>query len=130
MTQKSSNPSMRAKAYLLNSCPFCFKFLLFMGEAQLVDQIEVVSIDPKSGEFDAIKTKLAAASNAKVTFPIVEIEPGVFKTDSDQLIEHFASKNGITAERLPVLSFYKQGLFPAYINLYKENMALKEKASS
>jgi cell division septation protein DedD len=122
-----SQSTFKPKAYLLNSCPFCFKYLLFMGEAKLVDQIEVIGIDPQSPQFEETKAKLAQATQAKVSFPIVEVEPGVYQTDSDQLIDHFAKKHHVEAGSLPVLAFYKQGLFPAYINLYKENMALKQK---
>ena len=37
----------KAKAYLKEGCPFSFKYLLFMVEAGLSDQIEVMSIPPK-----------------------------------------------------------------------------------
>lgn len=35
------------KAYLKNSCPFCFKLVMFLAEAQLMDKVEIISIDAK-----------------------------------------------------------------------------------
>lgn len=119
--------AFKPKAYLIKSCPFCFKFLVFMGEAQLADDIDIVGLEANSQELEDAKATLGAASGAKVSFPVVEVEPGVYKTDSDQLIEYFAKRHGVNAEELPVLSFYKRGLFPAYINMYKEILALKHK---
>jgi hypothetical protein len=118
----------KAKAYLLPGCPFCFKFLLFMTETQLLDQIEIVSVDPQDADFEQVKSKIGAVTQAKVTFPTVEIEPGNYKSDSDQLIAYYAEKNHVSAEQ-PVVSFYKAGLFTHYVNLYKENLALKQNAS-
>ena len=36
-----------AKAYLLLNCPFSFKFLLFMAETGLLEQIEVLLLTRK-----------------------------------------------------------------------------------
>ncbi|MDB6063498.1 MAG: hypothetical protein JWM78_3601 [Verrucomicrobiaceae bacterium] len=115
----------KATAYLLSGCPFCFKFLLFMTEAKLLDQIEISVVDPQNPATEHLKNKIADATQAKASFPAVEIEPGVFKLDSDKLIEYYAEKNNVPKE-LPVLSFYKDGLFTQYVNLYKENIALKQ----
>jgi hypothetical protein len=100
------------QAYLRTDCPYSFKLLLFISEARLLDQFEIIRCDPKSAEFEQVKAKLAQATGKKATFPTVEIEPGVYKSDSEALIEHFAKKNNVDAAKLVALSFYKAGIFP------------------
>lgn len=117
--------SEKSKAYLLLSCPFCFKFLLFMTEAGLLDQIEIVKVDPQDAGYEALKSRISESTGAKATFPTVEIEPGVFKSDTAGLIEYFAQKNNVATD-LPVLAFYTEGLFARYVEMHKENLALKQ----
>ncbi len=40
-------------------------------------------------------------------------------TDSDKLIEHYAREEDLSADDLPVLSFYKQTILPKLIEHYK-----------
>jgi hypothetical protein len=102
----------KAKAYLKEGCPFSFKFWLFMVEAGLTDQIEVIRCDPDDAAFEAVKAKLSAALRKPASFPTVEIEPGRYLADSDALIEHYARKRDVDASRLPALAFYKETIFP------------------
>lgn len=118
--------SFKPQAYLLMGCPFCLKFLIFMSEARLADQLDIVRVDPQGPAFDALKRKLAEATQAKATFPTVEVEPGVYQSDSDQLIDYYARRHHINVEDLTALSWYRQGVFPAFIKLYKENAELKQ----
>jgi hypothetical protein len=100
------------KAYLRADCPFSFKFLLFVTEARLLDRFEIVRCDPNSAQFEQVKAKLAEATGKNATFPTVEIEPGVYKSDSDALIAHFAKKHDVDVAKLAALSFYKAGILP------------------
>lgn len=102
----------KARAYLRTDCPYSFKYLLFMAEARLLDQIEIIRCDPAAPGFERVKAQLAAASGGKATFPTVEIEPGRYLADSDRLIEHYAARHGVDADALVALSFYKQGIYP------------------
>lgn len=99
-------------AYLRIGCPFSFKLLLFLSEADLLEGFEIVKCDPNSDEFERVKAKLARASGKKVSFPTVEIEPGVYKSDSDALVQLYATKNGIDPKSLPAYSFYIESIFP------------------
>jgi hypothetical protein len=110
----------KAKAYLKEGCPFSFKFLLFITEAGLGDQIEMRRCNPDDPDFDALKEKLTAALGKPASFPTVEIEPGRFQSDSDALIQHFATKHGVKAENLPVLTFYKETILPQVVELHEQ----------
>lgn len=121
-----SNESHIAKAYMLLGCPFCFKFMLFMTEAGLLDQIDLVSLDRSAANYSKIKADLEQRAGRVLSFPTVEVEPGVLMSDTQALIEHYRAKNALGDKALPVLTFYQQGLFQNVVNLYKENMALKE----
>jgi hypothetical protein len=99
-------------AYLLKSCPYSFKFLLFISEARLRDQFEIVTLEPESQDAKEAKQKIEQVTGKKASFPTVEIEPGVYKSDSDQLIAHFSRKHGVDPANLIALSFYKESIFP------------------
>jgi len=109
----------KAKAYVREKCPFSFKFLVFMAEARLLDRIEIVRMKPDDPGFEAEKEKLGKKLGKAVTFPVVEVEPGRYQTDSDQLIERYAAEAGLKPDALPVLSFYKETIFPQLIELHQ-----------
>lgn len=115
----------RAKAYLLLGCPFCFKFLLFMTEAGLLEQIEVIELNHNDSDYEARKLELARLAGKAVSFPLVEVAPGHYESETDALIDRYSQANQVSKETLPTLDFYSKGVFENLIGLYKENMKLK-----
>jgi hypothetical protein len=113
-----STDAFKAKAYIKEGCPFSFKFLTFVAEAGLLDDLEIVRLREGDSDYEATKAKLAAELG-KASFPTVEIEPGRLMTDSDRLIEHFAERAGLDPDDMPVLSLYKQGILPKLFELHK-----------
>ncbi|HLS80763.1 MAG TPA: hypothetical protein VK025_05120 [Steroidobacter sp.] len=114
-----SKASFTPKAYLRVGCPFSFKFLLFMSEAGLGDAIQWIRCDPEDASFGQIKEKLTAGLGKNATFPTVEIEPGVYRSDSDRLIEHYAQQHAVAVEQLRALSFYKESIFPQLLEAHQ-----------
>jgi hypothetical protein len=110
---------MKAKAYVKVGCPFSFKFLTFMAEAMLLDEIEIVRLQEGDANYEPTKRKLAEHLGKAPTFPTVEVEPLRYMTDSDRLIEHYAARHGLRPDDMPVLSLYKQGIFPKLLELHK-----------
>lgn len=108
-----------AKAYVKEGCPYSFKYLLFMTEAGLLDQVEVIRCDSKSADFDALKQRLSEATGRDATFPTVEIAPQRYMSDSDKLIEHYARASNIDPTILPTLAFYEETLFPQLAALHE-----------
>ena len=113
-----SREDFRPKAYIKEGCPFSFKFLAFMAEAKLLDEIEIVRVREGDADYEATRHQLAAHLG-KASFPTVEIEPGKYLADSDRLIEHYAKRAGLRPDELPVLSLYKQGILPKLFELHK-----------
>ncbi len=111
----------KPKVYVKEGCPFSFKFLLFVTEAGIADQLKVIRCNPEAPGFEAIKSKLEAGLRKSATFPTVEIEPNRYMSDSDALIEYFASERNIELSRFPALSFYNQTIFPQLIRLHEEH---------
>jgi glutathione S-transferase-like protein len=111
----------KPKAYIKEGCPFSFKFLLFVTEAGIADQLKVIRCNPQAPGFEAIKSKLQAGLHQPATFPTVEIEPNRYMSDSDALIEYFGSKRSIDAGKLPALSFYIQTIFPQLRRLHEQH---------
>lgn len=109
----------KAKAYVKEGCPFSFKFLVFMAEAGLLDEIEIVRLEAEGAVFEATKERLSAALGKPATFPTVEVAPGRFMLDSDRVIEHFAARANVEVDDLPVLAFYKQTILPKVVELHK-----------
>ena len=114
-----SPDSFKAKAYLKDGCPFSFKFLLFATEAGIGDQLELIRCDPDAPDFAAVKARLDSALDEPATFPTVEIEPGRYLSDSDALIEYYATRNGVAPDRLPALSFYIDTVLPQLRRLHE-----------
>jgi hypothetical protein len=114
-----SSKAFKAKAYVREGCPFSFKFLVFMSEAGLLDRIEIVRMKPSDPSFEADKQKLSKQLGKAMTFPTVEVEPGRYESDSDRLIDRYAAQAGLTPGTLPVLSFYKETIFPQLIELFQ-----------
>jgi hypothetical protein len=105
-------------AYLRTGCPFSFKLLLFLSEAGLLKDFDVVKCDPDTREFEGIKAKLTEKTGKKVSFPTVEIEPGVYKSDSDALVKLYAAKHNIDPRTLAAYSFYIESIFPQLEKLH------------
>ena len=114
-----SSGEFRAKAYVKKGCPFSFKFLTFMSEARLLDRIEIVRMNPEDPGFEAKKDELSRHLGKAATFPVVEVEPGQYMTDSDRLIDRYAGQAGLKPDAMPVLSFYKETIFPQLIELFQ-----------
>ena len=114
-----SDSTFKPKAYIKDGCPFSFKFLVFMAEGQLLDGIDIVRMREGDPTFAAKKEKLTEQLGKPATFPTVEVEPDRYLTDSDLLIEHFARRHELRPDDMPVLSFYKETIFPQLIELFK-----------
>jgi len=108
----------KAKAYLKDGCPFSFKFWLFMVEAGLAGQIEIIRCNENDPNFERSKEKLSAALGKPASFPTVEIARGRYESDSDRLIAHYASQAGIDVKQLPLLAFYKETILPQVEELH------------
>lgn len=120
-----STDPFKAKAYVKEGCPFSFKYLVFMSEAGLLDSVDIIRLSPDDPGFEAAKQRLSDQLGKSATFPTVEVERGRYMTDSDRIIEHYAEREGLRVDEMPVLSFYKQTIFPKLIELHKLKTAGK-----
>ncbi len=96
----------KPKVYVKDGCPFSFKLLLFLAESGMTQQVEIIRCNPETPDFDSLKSKLDAGLGKPATFPTAEIEPNRYQSESDALVQHFASQRKVDVSRLPVLSFY------------------------
>ena len=106
------------KAYVKTNCPFSFKFRLFAVEAGLADQVEFVELDVDAPSHAKDKMDLRDRVGRTHTFPIVEVAEGEFLEDSDALILHFVQAHGIDETELKALNFYRNGLFPTFLEMF------------
>jgi hypothetical protein len=114
-----SHEPFKPKAYVKEGCPFSFKFLSFMAEAKLLDEIEIVRVREGDPHYEATKRMLGERLGKAPSFPAVEIEPDRYMTDSDRLITHYADRAQLRPDEMPVLSLYKQGILPKLVELHK-----------
>lgn len=105
-------------AWVRTNCPYSFKFRLFVTEAGLSDQFSFIPMDPDSPDFATIKGELDRKAGRSITFPLVEVAPNQFMTDSDALITHFADRYGLDDSAMPTLSFYRSGLYVCYLEMF------------
>ena len=125
-----STAQFKPKAYVKDGCPFSFKFLVFMAEAGLLDEIEIVRLRESDPDFEVAKQQLGQRLGKSPTFPTVEIEPGRYMTDSDRVIDHFAELEGSRPGELPLLTFYKETIFPQLGELFQLKKARQGSAKS
>jgi hypothetical protein len=84
-------------AYIKEGCPYSMKLLDFLREAKLTDRVDVVQCAAGTPTMEAIREKLSSATHQAPRFPTVEVEPGKFRTESDDLIRYFSEKYGSRA---------------------------------
>jgi hypothetical protein len=111
-------PEFKPTAWVRTNCPYSFKFRLFVTEAGISDQFQFVAMDPDSPDFARVKSEIDRRSGRKTVFPTVEVAPNEFLTDSEALINHFSAEHGIDASDLPTLTFYRNGLYVCYIEMF------------
>jgi len=99
------------------------------GACQL-DDLNIVRLREGEAGFDATKQRLSEQLGKPVSFPTVEIEPGRYMSDSDRLIEHYAEPHRLIPDELPVLSLFKQTIFPKLIELHKLKTGKASRAAS
>lgn len=114
-----ANAAFKPKVYVKEGCPFSFKLLVFLAEAQLLQDIDMERVSPAGPAFEAVKEHLTEELGKAATFPAAEIEPDVYLADSDTLIAHFARRASVNVESLSVLRFYKETMFPLLIELHQ-----------
>jgi|SRR6056300_708456 hypothetical protein len=114
-------------AWLKRGCPFSFKFLLFMAESGLLGHIKIIEMVEDEDSFDKTKEELSAKLGKPASFPTVEVEPGVYMSESDELIEYYAEQCGIDLDALEALPFYKRGLMKHSLRKIKDCRAYMEK---
>lgn len=124
MSEQAFVPTM----YLKQGCPFCFKLRLFLLEAGLLDQVALRQFVVGTDEERAIRAELVQQLE-KVSFPAAQIMPGQFMRDGDAIIGRLAGRAGIDPANLPTLQAYIAGPLAVHIQLYQENVALKNGAS-
>lgn len=105
-------------AYVKTNCPYSFKFRLFITEARLAAHVRFIALDPDAPSHAKDKADLASKIGRSHTFPVVEVEPNNYLTDSDDLITHFAKLHGIDPVALPTLQFYQTGLFTTFLEMF------------
>jgi len=103
-----SHSDFRPVVYLKDTCPWCLKFRLFVLEAGLREHFEFREFVPGDDREAAIREELAPHF-AKPSFPTVQIAPGVYMRESDDLIAHYADAYGVDAAALPTLDQYIRG---------------------
>ena len=124
-----NEPAFRPTLFFNEQCPFCMKVRIFLLEAGLRDAVEVRDFAPGSAEETAIKAMLATHLD-KVTVPAAELAPGEFVADTATIIERLAGAAGVDAGALPVTGTYGQFVLPKLVELYRENMSLKQQLSA
>ncbi len=123
--------AFKPKVYMKDNCPFCFKFMLFLTEAGLLDQFEIITAhSDNETEMGSYRAFLKEKTGRQASFPTVETDPGHYMAESDDLIHFYAGQHGIDLSRLTALPYYLQGPFKAQIDLFRENRTLKEKLAA
>ena len=111
-------PEFIPTAYVKTNCPFSFKFRLFITEARLAETVRFIALNPYAPDFAQAKSDLLSKVGHSHSFPIVEVEPETYLSDSDALIDYFAARHGVDPMTLPTLHFYRNGLYTTFLEMF------------
>ncbi len=109
--------------YLKAGCPHCFKVRLFLLEAGLADRFEQREFTPGDDLETMIRDELAAYFE-KMTFPAVQVSPGLYMNESEAIIAHYAAEFDIDTSALPLLRTFSDIILPKQQKLRSENKTL------
>jgi len=123
-----TNDAFQPTIYLKQGCPFCMKVDIFVLEAGLRDKVKIRRFVAGTDEEQTVRAELEPHLT-KVSFPAAHIAPDRYVADSDGINEELANQNGIDKANLVTLRYYIEGPFQAVMNLYGENMKLKDELS-
>ena len=118
------NAAAPVKIYLKSTCPFCLKLRIFLTEAGIADRMDFVVFADGDETHKALRARMESAGQ-EPSFPAAELEPGKLTTGTDQLIAHLAKQAGVAPEKLPLLSYYSEGVFKKYGEMFRELRQLK-----
>ncbi|WP_068091964.1 glutathione S-transferase N-terminal domain-containing protein [Novosphingobium rosa] len=116
----------RPVLYLKDRCPWCLKLRLFLLEAGMIGRFELRVFVPGDDLEAAMRAELEPHVE-KVTFPIAQIAPGQYLTDSGAIIDHYAQEAGVDVASLTTLDQYVRGPLATMAALRKEIAELKGK---
>jgi len=119
-----SHTDFRPVVYLKDRCPWSLKFRLFLLESGLRDNFEFREFAPGDDRETAIREELGQHFE-RPTFPTVQVAPGVYMRESDDLIAHYAAANGVSLTDLPTLDQYVRGPLVTIAELRAEIAQLK-----
>ncbi|WNO54947.1 glutathione S-transferase N-terminal domain-containing protein [Stakelama saccharophila] len=115
--------TFRPRAWLLKTCPFCLKLRIALNEMGLDDRFDFTVFE-KGDDTEADLRRRLTDAGIKPSYPAVEVAPGEYETESDRLIARYAREAGVDPETdLPLLAYYEAGVFPKFIELFKEHQA-------
>jgi hypothetical protein len=98
--------------------------MIFLTEAGVADRFELVVFADGDDTHKALRARMEQAG-VKPSFPAAEFTPGQFMPGSDELIARFAKETGVDPEKLPLLKYYSEGVFPRHVEMYQELKKLK-----
>ncbi len=118
-------PSNRPIAYIKDACPFSMRFVVFLAEAGMLKDFQVVLYSPDAPGFEAIRVHLEAGTGKAPSFPTVESPDGGFQSDSGALIDHYCAAHGLDRAKLQALELYERGVMAANGRMFMELRALR-----
>lgn len=116
----------KPKIFLMRECPFCLKLRIFLSEASLDGEVEYVTFASGDSTHQSVRDRMIEAGQ-KPSFPAAELQEGSLTTETDALIDHFASQAGVDPAAMPLLTYYTEGVFKRIFEMYHELAELKKK---
>ena len=98
--------TFKPKVYIKDRCPFCIKLLRFLTDAGLLSQFEIITVQADNYEdLSYYRNFLQEKTGQRASFPTVEIAPGEFMAESEDLIDYYAAQNDIDRTQLMASSY-------------------------
>lgn len=115
----SAPVDFRPVLYLKAKCPFCLKVQIYLLEAGVLGEIEQREFAVGSALETEIRAELAQHFEV-ASFPTLQVAPGQYLSESDDIIALYAARSGVRPESCGVYTSFMQGMLPRQIELYAE----------
>eukprot|EP00616_Rhizochromulina_sp_CCMP1243_P019596 CAMPEP_0118970586 /NCGR_PEP_ID=MMETSP1173-20130426/7450_1 /TAXON_ID=1034831 /ORGANISM="Rhizochromulina marina cf, Strain CCMP1243" /LENGTH=126 /DNA_ID=CAMNT_0006919963 /DNA_START=21 /DNA_END=401 /DNA_ORIENTATION=- len=89
------------------------RLTIFLAEAKLLDKVTPIY------DYPVVREYIGAINDGKVSFPALELEPGVIMLESGDIMNKFAVENGVDPATCWVLNYFNNGMMKSFGALFK-----------
>ena len=114
----------QTRVYFKTGCPHSMRLRIFLSEANLENEVEMVTVESAS-ELDPALLAMAKQSQIPLTFPFSVQASNDVELDSQVIIGRMTSEHNVDPHSLNLLRYYEDSMIPRFSKMFMELKRLK-----